>query len=321
MSSLLPSNFDQAHYWRTIYAQPVPDWLPALEVIRARHHLPSGAWERFPLGRNVVFACGPVVVKLSPPFWIHEIPREVDALNFVQKRLPVATPALLATGELATWRYLVQTRLPGELLRTHWSSLEHHEKIALAQQHGAVMAAVHALPVPQAPASLAYDWSMLLAEQWIECVPAMRKSGVPAPLLAGVEAYLEQARPLLAADHDQVLLHGDLDAINLLIERHNNHWRISGLVDWGDVKVGPRAHEFISPRIHMYRAEQATILPWYAGYGMTAKQPTPQFVHNVMARTMLYYADEFARILNAVPGVSDCQDWSDVAARFWWKPA
>src|SRR5262245_38608790 len=112
---LLPRDFDQAHYRRAIYGQPPARWQPALEIIRERHGLPGGAWERFSLGRNIVFARGPVVVKLSPPFWTHEIPREADALRTIHGRLPVATPELIATGELGGWRYLVQSRLPGEL--------------------------------------------------------------------------------------------------------------------------------------------------------------------------------------------------------------
>jgi hypothetical protein len=39
--------------------------------------------------------------------------------------------------------------------------------------------------------------------------------------------------------------------------------------------------------------------------------------HLIMARTMLYYADEFAALLRVVPGAGACKDWSSIAQQFW----
>jgi hygromycin-B 7''-O-kinase len=317
MSPFLPSDLSYERYWHTIYRQPLSYWQPAMNSIRARHSLPAGTWERAALGRNVVFLCGPVVVKLSPPFWRHEIPREAAVLQFVHNRLPIATPELLAAGELDAWHYLVQTRLPGQLLRSIWPTLQLHEKIALARQHGAMLAALHTLPIEHAPANLAFDWPALLSEQAAECEPAMQRAGVSQALVADIALYLERAYPLLVADTERRILHGDLDAINLMVERQNGQWHITGLVDWGDVKLGPTAHEFISPRVHMYREEHSLLGAWYEGYELTAEQRTAQFEQSLMARTMLYYADEFASILGKVLGVDRCHNWTEVAAYFW----
>src|SRR5512141_3015095 len=105
--NLLLHDIDERRYWDEVYAQPLPHWQPALDVIRARHRLSGDAWVRFSLGRNIVFAFGRTVVKLSPPFWVDEIPREMDALRFVHGRSPVATPEPIASGHLSGWRYLV----------------------------------------------------------------------------------------------------------------------------------------------------------------------------------------------------------------------
>jgi len=139
-----------------------------------------------------VFMYGDIVVKLSPPFWQHEIPREADALRYVHDRLPVTTPDLLAVGEIDSWRYLVQTRLPGMLLQSIWPTLHPYERASLANQHGALMAALHARPLQHAPGSLEFDWPGTLAEQAADCAPAMRRAGVAEPLAADVEPYLEQ---------------------------------------------------------------------------------------------------------------------------------
>lgn len=313
----LPHDFDRATYWQAIYPQPVAYWLPALEEIRRRHQLPAGEWRRFALGRNVVFACGALVVKLSQPDWAFEIPREADALAFVHQRLPVATPELLAIGKLAGWAYLVQQHLPGEMMRARWSDLSDAVKLALVRQQGEIMAALHALPVYNAAASLAFDWTAMLAEQKAECFQEMQNAGVPAALLEDLPRYLAEAEPRLAMDGPPVLLHGDLDAINLLIEEQHGAWRITGLVDWGDVKLGPAAHDFISPGIHSCRGQRDLLHAWYAGYGLRGEQRTRPFVQNIMARSMLYYAGEFARYLQLAPGADQCQEWTCVADCFW----
>lgn len=313
----LPTHFNRERYWQTIYRQPVADWLPALEQIRQRHHLPAGAWTRFALGRNLVFACGEVVLKLSQPNWAFEIPREADALAFVYQQLPVATPELLAIGELDGWAYLVQRRLPGALMRAQWPALSDDVKLALARQQGEIMAALHDLSIANAPASLAFDWTEMLTEQKAECRTEMQDGGVPEALLADLSPYLAAAEPLIAADGPTVLLHGDLDAINLLIEEHNDTWRITGLVDWGDIKLGPVAHDFISPGIHSYRGQRQLLHAWYAGYGLADERRSRHFLQNSMARAMLYYAGEFGRYLERVPGAEQCQDWACVADYFW----
>lgn len=313
----LPNNFDRESYWQSIYRQPVAYWLPALEQIRQCHHLPEGEWARFALGRNLVFGCGEVVVKLSQPDWAYEIPREVDALNFIYGRLPVTTPELLASGELEGWGYLVQRRLPGEMMRSRWAALAPSNQLALASQQGEIMAALHALPIHQAPTSLVFDWVAMLSEQKAECAQEMRNAGVPAALLDDLSHYLEQAEPLLAMDGPPVLLHGDLDAINLLIEERQGTWAITGLVDWGDVKLGPAAHDFISPGIHSYRGQRELLHAWYAGYGLCNEERLSDFTQNIMARSMLYYAGEFARYLQLAQGAEKYLDWASVAARFW----
>jgi hygromycin-B 7''-O-kinase len=317
MSSFFPPSIDEHGYWQRLYKQPIAFWQSALDSIRHRHQLPSGAWERSAFGKNVVFTLGAVVVKLSPPFWVDDLRNEAAILRFVAHRLPVATPELLADGELEAWGYLVLSRLPGEPLRLRWPLLAPSEKAVLAPQQGALMAALHALPTHDAPTRLVYDWTARLAEQMAICEPAMRRSGVQAPLLAEIGRYLAQAQPLLLAETERVLLHGDLDAGNLLVEHQSGQWRISGLFDWGDGWLGPRTHDFISPGVHRLGGDPESLQAWYAGYGLAPEQRTRQLQHTVMARAMLHYADEWARMMARVPGADSCRDWFELADCFW----
>jgi hygromycin-B 7''-O-kinase len=313
----LPAAPDDATYWSNVHALPLPAWQPALEQICARHGLSAGSWQRFALGRNVVFGLGEVVVKLSPPFWAADIPREAAALDFVYGRLPVATPALLATGRQDDWGYLVQARLPGTLLHGLWLDLSASERAEVAYQHGALMAAIHALPIGEAPDTLRLDWPVVIGAQWQACIEGLQRSGVPEPLLRDAPAYLEAARSAVFAEHPAVLLHGDLNFLNLLVERGPDGWRITGLVDWSDVAIGPMGHELISPGVHMYRGDRATLHRWYAGYGLATERWSADLQREAMVRAILWYAEEFGAMLGRVPGATTCRSWAEVAECFW----
>ena len=314
-TALLPDYLQESDYWQSIYKQPLGYWQATLDMIALHHHLSAAAWVRFSSGKNIVFACGEVVIKISPPFWREDLWNEVEALQFVNGRLPVTTPDVIATGEIGQWGYLIMSRAVGESMRQHWTAITPAERVILARQHGEIMAALHALPVAGQVPRLQGDWNTPMLEyQMANCEAALRQAGVPEALLTDLAGYLSTAQPLLAADTRWVLLHGDLDAGNMNIERREDGWHISALIDWGDVRLGPITHEFISPCVHSYKGEQAALRAWYAGYGL---QGSAALEHNLMARTMLYYADEFATYLNHVPGAAACQRWEQVASFFW----
>ena len=314
---MLPDVWDEGEYWRSVYSRPLEFWLPALHEISRRHELPPGEWRRFELGRNVVLGNGAAVVKLGPPFWAEDIAREAGIVQFVAGRLPVRTATALAEGKIDTWGYMAQTELPGVLMRSAWPQLDGAERAALARQHGELMAALHALAADDPEAPGGRDWHAMVAEQAGSCAERMRSCGVPEALLADLPRYLRLALPLTEAPQPMALLHGDLDAINMLIEPDAGNWRIVALVDWSDAGVGPAAHEFISPCVHSYLGDREVLRAWYAGYGLGGTHLTEELQRHLMARAMIYYAGEFDRYLARVPGAAECASWDEIAPRFW----
>jgi hygromycin-B 7''-O-kinase len=215
----LPQQFDTAYYWQALYRQPLSFWQAALDRIMVERQLVPSPWTRAALGRNIVFLSPTAVIKLGPPIWQGEMEREAAALSAVAGRLPVATPALLAVGMFDSWEYLVQAPLPGAILHTIWVELEPAARAALAYQQGTLMAALHALPLHDIPASLEFDWKAMLGAQRAECVAEMQRAGVADTLVQQIESYLD-ATP--GDNEPPVLLHGDLTHLNIL--RTGNGW-------------------------------------------------------------------------------------------------
>jgi hygromycin-B 7''-O-kinase len=116
---LLPILPDRAAY-ESIQTD-VQTWLPAMRMICQRHTLPAGALARLSEGTNVVFAAGTqYIIKLYPPHWRRLCERERLVAEHLHGKLSVATPAIVAVGELEGWPYLVMQRLAGRYLAEVW---------------------------------------------------------------------------------------------------------------------------------------------------------------------------------------------------------
>jgi len=103
---MLPNNFSNPTYWKEIYPQPLACWQASLDRITRRHFRQTVRWERALLGRNIVFMSETWVIKLGPPGWVEDSPREITALQWVAGRLPVQTPDLIHTGIALRFRFL-----------------------------------------------------------------------------------------------------------------------------------------------------------------------------------------------------------------------
>ena len=302
--------------YRALHRHDAPTWLAALEAVRERHALPPGGWRRAPAGRNVVFLLGDShVVKLVPPIWSDQALREGAALELVAGRLSVRTPTLLAAGELESWRYLVLDLLPGRVLGWGWGALSRDERLAVARQSGALGAELHAIsPSPEAAEALHFDWRALLDEQADEAEADLIQDGLDPVLIATFPDYLASAGDL--ASGRQVVLQGDLSAVNMIVAGAGAGLRITALLDFGDARLGPFDHEFISPMMHFFRGEAAVLEAFYDGYGLSVAERTAALERRLMARSALYYASILERYRARLPDRPSAS-WEALGRAFW----
>jgi aminoglycoside phosphotransferase (APT) family kinase protein len=178
------------------------------------------------------------------------------------------------------------------------------------------MAALHTLSLHDAPADLHFDWARMLAEQHDSCARDMRAGGVDVALVEQVDTYLA-ATPWGIEQGEIALVQGDLASLNLMVTEINSALTITGLIDWGDAKIGAPSHEFISPGVHMYRGDRNALRHWYEGYQLLKPKGAAEYQHVIMARAMLYYSEDFAKRIEWIPGAAACADWSTMASAFW----
>lgn len=112
---------------------------PAAEDLAARLGLAAAGLRRYPGGSRPVYAVGDRhVLKLYPTVSAPDSVTEARVLDYLNGRLPVATPELLAHGEYENgWRYVLMSQLPGTELAAAWPAIPrpHQDRVACDLTH------------------------------------------------------------------------------------------------------------------------------------------------------------------------------------------
>lgn len=251
---MLP-NISSLEEYRRLY----PDtqvWLPAMREIALRHSLP-GEPHREALGSNVVYGFGEFVVKLFSPLWPDGFTAEKTALAQLP-HLPV--PDIVAEGELAGWPYLVLSRLAGIPAGSVWRSLSFMEREHIVRQLGELMRALHDHPVP---ADMPLTWGAFIRKRLAR---VEEHHNMPDPWPRWIR---EQLKDFQEPPMRWVLLNGDLTEDHVLLAQDAGMWRISGLIDFGDARVGHPYYDFIAPLAYYTYGEPELSTVLLESYGLT----------------------------------------------------
>ncbi len=220
-------------------------WLPAIQAICHIHHFNPDQLRRVPEGSAIVFVCGELIIKLLPPFWRHELNQDLIGLEKAFGRLPVNTPELIAEGELEDWAYLITRRIPGVALKQLRKTLSPLELKTVAYDQGLILAALHQLDT----SGLSGEWQNFVSSQYQNFAENQRRNGLDEKTLELFKQAFDQALKTLPTNPAQVFLHCDLTDEHVLLEEKNNHWKITGLLDFGDLMRGAAVYDLAAPAL------------------------------------------------------------------------
>jgi hygromycin-B 7''-O-kinase len=275
--------------------------------VAERHGLPAAALRRERLGTNVVFAAGPRrLVKLFPPLWAEEQAVERAALEHVAGRLSVATPEVVAAGELEGWSYLVLSRVAGTPLGACWERLAPAARARAARRAGEIVAEHHALGLPGAGVP-APPWADFVAERTER---ARARLAASAPTRGWADALPGFLAPLLPAlvSAAPVFLNADVTEEHLLLAGDDSG-DVVGLVDLADAMVGAREYDLVS--FAVFLGGTPPLREFLAGAGVAPAELGTELAARLAAWALLHrYAnlDELAQLaargvaLPALPG-------------------
>ncbi len=163
---------------------------------------------------------------------------ETEILQRLQGKIPVAIPNPLYIAPQNA--YFGYPKIQGVLLRDLVPRFSDEDRASLRQDWVNIAAEIHqAITVDEARALHIPDFEGAepsSAERIFDI------SGIDESVLAFAEKTLKDVQSLDMSSQHYVFIHNDLQFHNMLADPSRN--RISGLIDWTDVCVGPIAREF-----------------------------------------------------------------------------
>jgi hygromycin-B 7''-O-kinase len=275
--------------------QPNADlWPLVMRVICQRHKLPTERLVRFgdgtdpAFGSNVVFAVDEHhVIKLYPPHEGRSFEADLTVAKHVYRKLSITTPEIFGSGELDGWPYLVMSRLQGISLAAIWNTLEEANQVHLVAELAEVLAQLHGLPTNVLPL-LEANWPEWIATRVNGCVQWHREQGVPEPWLQQLPEYLASASPFYPSHFTPAIVCGDIHGYHLLVKQENERWRLCGLFDFDDARIGFHEYDLASAALFIMSGCPALLRLFLLTYGYADPDINEQLSHRLMAYTLLH---------------------------------
>lgn len=269
--------------------------LPAVLDIARTHGLPHADPHLFPTGSNLVVALDArLVLKIFPPLLRHQFVSERSSLSQLRGRLSVPIPEIVLEGERDQWPYLVITRLNGILGTQAWPTLPEDRKERVLGQIGATIAEVQHVPVG-ALFSIEPRWDRFILRQIEGCRARHERLGLPRKYLDGLDGFLRDAAGLIPLQAPPVILTGEYIPENFLLSRETGDWRLSGLVDFGDVFTGWREYDLLGPSAFMTAGMPRRVRSLFEGFGYSQSDMTATLRRRLMVLALLHRFSDFNR--------------------------
>lgn len=260
-------------------------WGRVARLLAARHGLPLEDLSQ-PRSSFPVLVHRHHVVKLIPHRWRAKFEAERTMLTLVHGKLAVATPEVVAAGELAAWSYLVMTRLTGQAASAVLNTASDAERRSILRGVGELIARMHELP---APATLALDWPRFVDKLFAGCAERHKGGGANSVWTAAIPERLAGVVAELAAPARLVPMHADVHTEHVLVD---DSLKVTGLLDFGDALVGDPAYELVTPVTFFVRGRSDLLAALLEGYG---EAPTPELRRRCTAYQLLHQFSDLKR--------------------------
>jgi hygromycin-B 7''-O-kinase len=285
------SNFEAFQAWRA----DAPRCLAvALDIARS-HGLPHGDPHLFSTGTNLVVALdGALVLKVFPPMLRAQFISERASLSQLRGRIGVPIPEIVIEGERDQWPYLVITRLNGMLGTEAWPLLPEDQKERVLGQIGETIAEVQRVPVGEL-SGIEPRWDQFMQKQIAGCRARHTRLGLPQKYLDGLDDILGDALTLIPMNEPPVILTGEYIPENFLLSREGEGWRLSGLIDFGDVLTGRGEYDLLGPSAFMTAGRPRRVRSLFGGFGYSSAELDFNLKRRLMALLLLHRASDPVR--------------------------
>jgi len=286
-----PSNFEAYQAWRADASQ----YLPVVLDIARSHGMPYADPHLFPTGTNLVVALDHgLVLKIFPPILRDQFISERTSLSQLRGRIRVPIPEIVIEGERDQWPYLVITRLQGILGAEAWPALPEDQKERVLGEIGETIAEVQRVPLGEL-SRIEPRWDQFMLKQVEGCRARHARLGLPQRYLDGFDDLLREVATLIPMNTPPVILTGEYIPENFLLSRETGDWRLSGLIDFGDVLTGWGEYDLLGPSAFMTAGMPRRIRSLFRGFGYSNADISFTLKRRLMALLLLHRASDPVR--------------------------
>ena len=245
-------------------------WDPAVRAICSRECIaPDRITPGFKASSASFLLDDSLVLKIYPPGEAETEPIEAMVLSHLEDEPSVPTPRIYSRGILEDrhpWPYLIMEQMRGMPVREAWPHMSTSQRRDLARQAAALVYAMHtsitaSLESPLTGLGKGWDETRdEIGNQRHEMITAildlsskMDELPLARPVWDQLARFLRDL-PLPEPPH-RVLVHRDLTEDHLYVQQTDTGWSIAGLIDFGDVAIGPARLDWNDLRFHMFNRE------------------------------------------------------------------
>jgi hygromycin-B 7''-O-kinase len=301
------------HAWRN---DPPQCMAAALDIARC-HGLTPADPHLFSTGTNLVVALDQrLILKVFPPLLRHQFVSERAALAQLRGRLSVPIPEIVLEGERDQWPYLVITRLEGVVGSQAWALLSEHEKEHVLGRIGETIAEVQRVPVGEL-SGVEPRWPEFIARQIEGCRARHERLGLPQKYLDGIDGLLRDAAAVIPLDAPPVILTGEYIPENFLLSRESGAWRLSGLIDFGDVFTGWGEYDLLGPSVFMTAGMPRRVRSFFEGFGYSKGDITSALTRRLAVLMLLHRFGDLNRQICIEGWQQKAADLSELERLLW----
>ena len=162
--------------------------------------------------------------------------REQKLATLLKETVPV--PLTHYVGELEGYRFAITEYIPGVPLRELLLGDAPHDLSAIMSDVGMILSKITAYDFPKSGflnkelEVVPYESSDIINFAQ-GCLNDKTVLSVLSPeVISGIQKAIEHNASLLPADDGKHLVHGDFDPANILVDKINGSWVVTGILDW-----------------------------------------------------------------------------------------
>jgi hygromycin-B 7''-O-kinase len=262
-----------------------PIWLEVGRQICLRHRVSFDTIVRAEHGESVVLLVGNAyILKIYKPSK-KGFEREKAAFEFVAGRTRLTVPEIIAYGEIEEYRYLLTTRIEGELMiKADWLRLDKRSQIRFIEELAAGLKELHSLDDYSVP----FDWNSFVKHQVGHALERQRSEGGNPEWLESLPAFIDENLDLLPTEFDTAFMHGDVHFGNIRVVVESGQPKISGIFDFADSLSGFHEYEFIAVGVLMIQGQGDLQREFFHSYGYKDHEIDETLRQRMMLLTVFY---------------------------------